>query len=372
MTDVLAFAFDDSAKVLAYTVVSRDSTKDGAFVRNLSNGVDDDAARRTTATTRAWCSTAPASQLAIRIRSRRIRPRRAAALHDLPGAGERRRRAGDRDAGAAARRTCTSPTPVRSRSRARAPPSRSTWRRRRLIRCRPTRSLAKAVFDLWHYKDQTLQPTQKLNAARDRNKSYSAIYFPATKTLDAPRRRRSADRRRVGGRTRRRRELAREVHDRADVGRRRHRRLLRRSHHRRAQADQGEDQRERAALAGREVHLLLRPRALVHVHDRDREAHRRHRRAQGRALRQRDRRSSGGAAGVGRRRLDEGRPVDAGLRSLRHLGDRSDGRAAAGRRHGLGRTQEARFSSGSPKAAVAAAVVVAADAAARRRAKIAA
>src|SRR6185503_19217905 len=41
----------------------------------------------------------------------------------------------------------------------------------------------KAVFDLWHYKDPVLQPTQRLNAARDRNRSYSAIYYPATKKL---------------------------------------------------------------------------------------------------------------------------------------------------------------------------------------------
>jgi hypothetical protein len=38
LTDVLAFVFDDSAKVLGYTVVSRDSTKDGAFLRNLGTG----------------------------------------------------------------------------------------------------------------------------------------------------------------------------------------------------------------------------------------------------------------------------------------------------------------------------------------------
>src|SRR5262252_2581203 len=38
LTDVLAFAFDDSAKVLAYTVVSRDSTKDGASLRTISGG----------------------------------------------------------------------------------------------------------------------------------------------------------------------------------------------------------------------------------------------------------------------------------------------------------------------------------------------
>src|SRR5262249_49493700 len=41
----------------------------------------------------------------------------------------------------------------------------------------------KAVFDLWHYKDQVLQTTQKLNAARDRNKSYAAIFYPSSKKL---------------------------------------------------------------------------------------------------------------------------------------------------------------------------------------------
>ena len=37
IADVLAFAFDDSAKVLGYTVVSRDSTKDGAFLRSMAS-----------------------------------------------------------------------------------------------------------------------------------------------------------------------------------------------------------------------------------------------------------------------------------------------------------------------------------------------
>src|SRR5207302_7327291 len=43
--------------------------------------------------------------------------------------------------------------------------------------------VGKAVFDLWHYKDATLQPAQKHSATRDRNKTYQAIYFPATKKL---------------------------------------------------------------------------------------------------------------------------------------------------------------------------------------------
>ncbi|MGH7638409.1 MAG: hypothetical protein ACREOK_12235, partial [Gemmatimonadaceae bacterium] len=38
LADVLDYAFDDSATVFMYSVVSRDSTTDGVFVRNLSSG----------------------------------------------------------------------------------------------------------------------------------------------------------------------------------------------------------------------------------------------------------------------------------------------------------------------------------------------
>src|SRR3954469_16663203 len=38
LADVSASTFDDSAKVLAYTVTSRDSTKDGVFVRDMATG----------------------------------------------------------------------------------------------------------------------------------------------------------------------------------------------------------------------------------------------------------------------------------------------------------------------------------------------
>jgi dipeptidyl aminopeptidase/acylaminoacyl peptidase len=43
--------------------------------------------------------------------------------------------------------------------------------------------VGKSVFDLWHYKDPDLQPTQKLQLSRERNKSYQAIYNLATKKL---------------------------------------------------------------------------------------------------------------------------------------------------------------------------------------------
>ena len=38
LADVLTYTFDDSAKVLAYTVTSRDSTRDGVYLRDLATG----------------------------------------------------------------------------------------------------------------------------------------------------------------------------------------------------------------------------------------------------------------------------------------------------------------------------------------------
>ena len=48
----------------------------------------------------------------------------------------------------------------------------------------PADSLAeKAVYDLWHWKDSKLQPQQKLDLARDRNRTFTAVWQVATKTV---------------------------------------------------------------------------------------------------------------------------------------------------------------------------------------------
>ena len=48
----------------------------------------------------------------------------------------------------------------------------------------PTDSLAdKAVFDLWNWKDRRLQPQQKLEANRDRDRAWTTVYVPRTKRL---------------------------------------------------------------------------------------------------------------------------------------------------------------------------------------------
>ena len=47
----------------------------------------------------------------------------------------------------------------------------------------PADSLAeKAIYDLWHYEDTQIMPVQKLNAARDRSRTWDAIYQVALKS----------------------------------------------------------------------------------------------------------------------------------------------------------------------------------------------
>lgn len=41
--------------------------------------------------------------------------------------------------------------------------------------------LDKAVYDLWHWKDAQIMPQQKVTAARDRNRTYTALYTLASK-----------------------------------------------------------------------------------------------------------------------------------------------------------------------------------------------
>ena len=181
LSDVLSYAFDDSAKAFAYTVVSRDSTRDGAFVRNLSSG------------TTTTLLTGHGDYKAVAF------DRAGAQIVFLSDRDEFGRGAAPRYAlyealvkGGAAQAVVT-PAQLSSGMRIAdgaqigftrtgtaitfnvAPP---------LIDSVPADSLVgKAVYDLWHYKDPVLQPTQRINAARERNKSYAAVYFPAAKKL---------------------------------------------------------------------------------------------------------------------------------------------------------------------------------------------
>ncbi len=181
LADVNGYAFDDSARVMSYTIVSRDSTRDGAFVRNLATG----------ATTTLLSGTGDYKGLAFDRAGAQIvflsdrdefghaaKPRYT-IYHASPKSGVAQAVVTPSQITPGLHVVDGSPVAFTHSGTAItfnvAPPP---------IDSVPADSLIdKAQFDLWHYKDPVLQPTQKINAARDRNKSYAAIYFPATKKV---------------------------------------------------------------------------------------------------------------------------------------------------------------------------------------------
>ena len=181
MSDVLAFAFDDSAKMMAYTVVSRDSTKDGAFLRNMSGG--------TTTTLLAGHGDYKAptfdrtgTQLVFLSDhdsfGRDTPPRYTLYQASIKG-GAAQAIVNPSQVTPGMHIADNSPIAFTRSGTAItfnvAPPP---------IDSVPSDSLVgKSTFDLWHYKDPVLQPTQRINAQRDRNKSYQAIYFASTKKV---------------------------------------------------------------------------------------------------------------------------------------------------------------------------------------------
>ena len=180
LADVSAFVFDDSAKVLAYTVMSRDSTKDGVYLRTMNSGTtqtimsgrgnyrdfsfdraqqqfvftsDRDEFGKPNARSVLYYGTVKTGTAAPLVTSAAL----AGGMRVADNAGATFTRSG---------------TAVQFNI---APPPEDTI---------PADSLVgKAVFDLWHYKDPALQPTQKLQLNRDRNRTFSAVYHLATKKL---------------------------------------------------------------------------------------------------------------------------------------------------------------------------------------------
>ena len=181
MSDVLMFAFDDSAKVLGYTVVAHDSTKDGAFLRDLHAGTSTTLLAGT-GDYKALEFDRTGSQLVF-LSDRDEFGHTAKPRFTLYQASSK---------GGAAQ-AIVSPSQVTPGMHIADNSPIAFTRSGTVITFNvapppidsvPADSLVgKAVFDLWHYKDPVLQPTQRLNATRDRNKSYAAVYFTSTKKV---------------------------------------------------------------------------------------------------------------------------------------------------------------------------------------------
>ena len=181
IADVVAYQFDDSAKVLAYTVASRaDSTRDGVFIRNLGTGTThavltgpgnyrglsfDRAQQLFVFATDREEFGKPAARSTLYLGSVRtgaaqpvIRPEMLPEGMRLPD-----------NVNVSFTRSGT------ALQVAIAPPPEDTI---------PADSLVgKARYDLWHWKDPVLQPTQLLQVNQARNRTYAAVYTIATKKL---------------------------------------------------------------------------------------------------------------------------------------------------------------------------------------------
>ncbi|MEO8623227.1 MAG: prolyl oligopeptidase family serine peptidase, partial [bacterium] len=179
--DVQAFFFDDSAKVLAYTVVSRTGGRDGAYLRNLASG----------ATTALLTGTGDYKSLVLDRSSSQAAFLTNRDEFGKPKAGYSLYYASLKGAGAAT----AAVTPAALARGVRVSDNANVAFTRTgnaisfgvapiLADSVPSDSLSgKAVFDLWHYKDAQLQPTQRLNAGRDRNRSHQSLYFIAQKKM---------------------------------------------------------------------------------------------------------------------------------------------------------------------------------------------
>jgi dipeptidyl aminopeptidase/acylaminoacyl peptidase len=178
LSDVTTYAFDDSAKWLGYTVASRDSARNGAYVLSPSDGREvallagrgaykqfafdrggmqaaflsdhDDLAKEHPRFALYYANLKSPSAHAVVT---------SAAIGDELGVSDNGRVAFTRNGNAIV--FGVAPAPIDSI------PSDSLY--------------DKAVFDLWSWKDPRLQPQQKIEAGRDRLRTFETIYNIATR-----------------------------------------------------------------------------------------------------------------------------------------------------------------------------------------------
>ena len=180
INDVTTYALDDSAKWLGYTISSRDSTRNGAYVVSPADGREigllvgrgaykqfafdragaqaafvsdrDDAAKEHPRYTLYYANLkSPSAQAVVS----------STAIGDELGVSDNGRVAFTRNGNA----ILFGVAPA-------------------VMDSIPSDSLYdKAVFDLWSWKDPRLQPQQKIEAGRDRLRSFETIYNLATKKL---------------------------------------------------------------------------------------------------------------------------------------------------------------------------------------------
>jgi hypothetical protein len=178
LEDVSFYAFDDSAKVLAYTVTSRDSTKDGVFLRDLPAG-----------TTRA-VMTGPGNYRAFAF-DRAQQQFVFTSDRDEFGKADAHPVLyyGTVKAGTAQPLLTTAALPATYRFPDNPTASFTRAGNAVLVGISPPKVtlvpddslVGKAKFDLWHWEDPVIQPQQLLRVAQDANPVYQGVVNVATR-----------------------------------------------------------------------------------------------------------------------------------------------------------------------------------------------
>jgi dipeptidyl aminopeptidase/acylaminoacyl peptidase len=170
--DVMAVEVDPKGVWMAYTVSSRDSTKDGLYVRRVAGG-EPAAVFTGEAQYKSLAFDKAGTQLAFvtdRAEAKADKPRYALYVTPVASPAPRalvpQRALGDTMIVSDRARLEFSDDGARLQFGVAPPPLDSI----------PADSLAdKAVFDLWHWQDLRLQPQQRVEAQRDRGRSYAAV-----------------------------------------------------------------------------------------------------------------------------------------------------------------------------------------------------
>ncbi len=190
--EVRDYTLDDSARVLAYTVAGKDSTRNGAFFRSLRNGGTVALASGSgnykgivldrSATQAAFLSTRGES-----VPNPRYGVYYAAVKNATEPPGKKTR------AMEATVTTAVAPGATQAGFRVSENAGLSFTKSGNAVLFGvapelpdsvPADSLVgKAVFDLWHWQDPRLQPAQRLAAARDRRRSFQAIWFTGNRRM---------------------------------------------------------------------------------------------------------------------------------------------------------------------------------------------
>jgi len=179
--EVTAFAVDDSARWLAYTVTSSDSTRDGAYIRSLATGTVTTllAGRGSHA---ALTFDRAGQQLAFvsdRADQAADKPKHSLYHAILRGGAVRVQPVATPDSAGAGMIIASSGVAfTRDGSALRfgiGPAPRDSL---------PADEVAEgAVYDLWHWQDPQLQPQQRLQARQNATRSYAALYHPGTRRI---------------------------------------------------------------------------------------------------------------------------------------------------------------------------------------------